>query len=119
MITDQRGWKVISIHPGPMPPGIKLPDFFQFYNHRFKNFFLAAAFIVFCTHCQKLQNYSIEEDVALEAKGFLVGGLGMIAFSKIQISNALSYTGPPPQPGPAIMKKLIRNLSDKVTKIPC
>jgi len=28
---------------------------------------------VFCTHCQKLQNYSVEEDVALEAEGVLVG----------------------------------------------
>ena len=57
---------------------------------------MAAAFIVFCTHCQKLQNYSIEEDVALEAKGELL--FGMIALSKIQISNALSYTGPLPPP---------------------
>ena len=58
------------------------------------NFFLAAAFIVFCTHCQKLQNYRIEEGVALEARGVLVGGWWLkIAFSKVP--NALSYTGPP------------------------
>ena len=102
----------LSIHPCPDDA----PHFSNFTIIASKNFFQAAAFIVFCTHCQKLQNYSIEEDVALEAKGGLL--VGMIAFSKIQISNALSYTGPP-QPGRAILKKLIRNLSDKVTKIPC
>jgi len=52
---------------------------------------------VFCTHCQKLQNYRIEEGVALEARGVLVGWWWLkIAFSKVQNSNALSYTGPPP-----------------------
>ena len=95
LVISEEGKLSLFIHPWPDDaPGIKLPEFFQFYNHCFKNFFQAAAFIVFCTHCQKLQNYSIEEDVALEAKGELL--FGMIALSKIQISNALSYTGPPP-----------------------
>jgi len=102
----------LSIHPCPDD----VPSIFPILQSSLQKLFPAATFIVFCTHCQKLQNYSIEEDVALEAKGDLL--VGMIAFSKIQISNALSYTGPP-QPGRAILKKLIRNLSDKVTKIPC
>jgi len=93
-------------------------DFFQFFNQTSSRLMHSSYFVLI------VRNYKIiEEGVALKAEGIFGGrrewGWGGGLHSQKFPMPSYDTGPPPPQLGPAILKKLIRNLSDKVTKIPC